>query len=108
MTLKLVPPTGPDAKTAMVERIKAMARPDGMVQCPRCSGRDTLTIRHGDRIENGRVKPGHAVEKGLCAHCWKHGVIVDLIPPKPVLAKEPKPRRVKPKLVKLNGSCPRG
>lgn len=84
----------------MVERLKSIARPDGMVQCPRCSGRDTLLIRHGDRIEGGKVKAGQVMEKGLCAHCWKAGIIVDLIPPKPRSAKEPKPRRTKPKLVK--------
>lgn len=100
MTLKLVPPTVPDAKTALVERIKEIARPDGMVQCSRCGGRDTLMIRHGDRIVGGKIKAGTVVEKGICPHCWKQGIIVDLIPPKPRIVKEPKPRRTKPKLVK--------
>lgn len=100
MTLHLVPPVPQDAKTAMVERLKAIARPAGMVQCPRCSGRDTLMIRSGDRIVDGKVKPGIVIEKGLCAHCWKRGVIVDLLPPKPVPVNTPKPRRTEPKLVK--------
>lgn len=84
----------------MVERVKDIARPDGMVQCSRCGGRDTLTIRHGDRIEGGRVKAGQVIEKGICPHCWKRGIIVDLIPPKPKIVKDPKPRRTKPKLVR--------
>jgi len=101
MPLHLVPPAlPPDRKTALVERIKDIARPDGMVQCGRCGGRDTLTIRNGDRIEDGKVKMGTVIEKGICAHCWKRGIIVDLIPPKPRIVKEPKPRRTKPKLVK--------
>lgn len=100
MTLRLVPPAPQDVKTAMVERLKAIARPAGMVQCPRCSGRDTLMIRHGDRIVDGKVKPGTVIEKGICPHCWKHGVIADMLPSKPSPVKEPKPRRVKPKLVK--------
>lgn len=100
MPLYVVPPSTPDAKTALVERIKDIARPDGMVQCSRCGGRDTLTIRNGDRIVGGKIKAGTVVEKGICAHCWKRGIIVDLIPPKPRIVKPPKPRRTKPKLVK--------
>ena len=90
----------PDSKTARLERIKALPRPEGMVQCPRCGGRDTLIIRHGDRIENGRLKPGMVMDHGLCPHCWRSGITMDLIPPKPKIVKEPKPRRKKPKLVK--------
>lgn len=100
MALHLVPPTPPDRKTALVERIKDIARPDGMVQCSRCGGRDTLTIRNGDAVVNGRLKPGKVIEQGICPHCYKRGVIVDLMPPKPKIVKEPKPRRTKPKLVK--------
>lgn len=100
MALHLVPPTPPDRKTALVERIKDIARPDGMVQCSRCGGRDTLTIRNGDAVVNGRLKPGKVIEQGICPHCYKRGVIVDLMPPKPKIVKAPKPRRTKPKLVK--------
>lgn len=99
VNLRLVPTTEQDAKTAMVERLKAIARPDGMVQCPRCAGRETMTIRSGDTVQGGRVKAGLVLEKGICPHCWKQGVIVDLIPPKPKPVKQPKPRRTKPKLV---------
>lgn len=102
MSLSLVPPTVPDAKTAMVERLKEIERPDGMVQCPRCSGRDTLTIRSGDRVEGGKLKPGTVVEKGICPHCWKQGVIVDLIPPKPKIVNDEKLLGRKPKLVRAN------
>lgn len=95
MTLTLVPPTPPDAKTALIERIKAIPRPPGALVCNKCGGMDTLMIRHGDRIEAGRIKPGQVIDKGLCPHCWKRSVIVDMIPPKPRVAKESKPRRPK-------------
>ena len=101
MTLHLVPPAlPPDRKTTLVERIKEMPRPDGMLQCSRCGGRDTMTIRNGDAVVNGRLKPGKVIEQGICPHCYKRGVIVDLMPPKPKIVKAPKPRRTKPKLVK--------
>lgn len=101
MAIYLVPPAlPPDRKTTLVERIKEMPRPDGMLQCSRCGGRDTMTIRSGDMVVDGRIKPGKVIEQGICPHCYKRGVIVDLIPPKPKVVKDPKPRRTKPKLVK--------
>lgn len=100
MPLHLVPPAPPDRKTAMVERIKDIARPDGMLQCSRCGGRDTLMIRSGDRIVDGKIKAGTVIEKGICPHCYKRGVIVDLMPPKPKIVKAPKLKLSKPKLVK--------
>lgn len=100
MPLHLVPPAPPDAKTALVERIKGIARPDGMVQCGRCGGRDTMTIRSGDMVVDGRIKPGKVMEHGICPHCWKQGIFRDMYPPTPKIVKEPKPRRTKPKLVK--------
>lgn len=100
MTLHLVLPAPQDANTERIERLKAIARPDGMVQCPRCAGRETMTIRTGDIVQGGKVKAGLVLQKGICPHCWKQGITVDLIPPKPRIVKEPKPRRTKPKLVK--------
>jgi hypothetical protein len=98
--LSLVPPTPPDAKAALAERVKASDRPDGMLQCSRCGGRQTLTIRSGDTIKAGRIIPGTVIEKGICPHCWKQGITVDMIPPMPRIVKEPKLRRTKPKPVK--------
>jgi len=86
----------------MVERIKDIARPDGMVQCSRCGGRDTMSIRNGDRIIGGKVKAGTVIEKGICPHCWKQGVIVDLIPPKPRLVKAKTPKK-SPKIKMILG-----
>lgn len=93
--LELVPPTPPDHARALIERIKAIPRPPGALVCSKCGGMDTLMIRHGDRIEAGRVKPGQVIEKGLCPHCWKRGVIVDMIPSQPREVKPPKLRRTK-------------
>ena len=100
MNLTLVPPTPPDAKATLVEKIKAIPRPSGALVCNKCGGMDTLTIRHGDRIEGGRVKPGQVIEKGICPHCWKRGITVDMIPSQPREVKPPKSRRMKPKAVK--------
>lgn len=97
--LSLVPPTPPDAKAALVERVKAMERPEGLLQCSRCGGRQTMTIRSGDAIKAGRIVPGTVIEKCICPHCWKQGTTIDMIPPVPRVVKEPKPRRTKPKVV---------
>ncbi|MBV7417916.1 hypothetical protein KW830_05545 [Comamonas sp. CMM03] len=100
MPLELVPPTPPDRLTAMVERIKAIARPDGALMCNKCGGLDTMIIRNGDRIVGGRIKPGTVTDHGVCPHCWKRGIYSNMIPDRPKVVKEPKPRRIKPKVVK--------
>lgn len=100
MTLELVPPAPPDRATQALERVKAVARPEGVLQCNRCGGRQTMSIRSGDRIEGGKIKAGTVIEKGICPHCWKRGITVDMIPDKPREVKPPKPRRTKPKLIK--------
>ena len=84
VSLRLVPPTEPTGKQAVIERIKAH-RPDGALQCPKCGGRDTMTLRNGDRMQNNRIVPGTVIEKGICPHCWKRGVRSDMLPspPKP-------------------------
>lgn len=101
MTLTLVPPAlPPDRKAALLESIKALPRPDGVVQCSRCSGRDTMSIRSGDMVVDGRIKPGKVIEQGICPHCWKAGVIVDLIPPKPKIVNIGKRKKVSLKSVR--------
>jgi Zn finger protein HypA/HybF involved in hydrogenase expression len=87
MHLRLVPPSEPTGKQAVIERIKQRTmREPGMLQCPKCGGRDTMTIRNGDRInENGRHVPGTVTHQHECPHCWKKGIRSDMLPepPKP-------------------------
>lgn len=99
--LRIVPPAEPTPKEALIERIKALPRRiDGEGQCNRCGGRQTMILRSGDRVENGRIIPGTVIENGICPHCWKKGIISQVFPPKPKLIKPPKAKRTKPKLVK--------
>lgn len=99
--LSLVPPSALTAKEALIERIKALPkRDDAIGQCTRCGGRQTMILRSGDMLKNGRIIPGTVIESGICPHCWKQGIISSVFPPKPRVVKPPKPRRTKPKLVK--------
>jgi hypothetical protein len=81
MSLRLVPPTAPTGKQAVIERIKRPKREPGVLQCPKCGGRDTMTVRNGDYInEDGRHVAGTVIEKGLCPTCWRRGVRSDMHP----------------------------
>lgn len=101
MPLRLVPPTPPDAKTALIERVKARHRPPGMLQCAKCGGRAVMTVVNGSWIdENGRYHRGTVTEDRVCYFCDKKGIWSPMMPPEFKVAKEPKPRRTKPKVVK--------
>ena len=99
MPLHLVPPSPPSPKQAVIERIKAMPN-HGVLQCTRCGGRTVLTTTNGARIENGRYQRGTLIDDRVCSECWRRGIWVPMIPDKPRVVKEPKPRRTKPKTVK--------
>lgn len=101
MTLSLVPPSPPDAKTALVERIKAIPRPVGSLQCPKCGGRTVMTLVTGSWIDkDGRYRRGTVDEDRICYFCDKKGILTHMMPPVFRAAKEPKTRRAKPKAVK--------
>ena len=70
MPLNLVPPTVPDRKAAMMERIKAAPRPPGMYQCPRCGCRSMVTETTGGTITARKV----------CAACYKRGINFPMAP----------------------------
>lgn len=78
--LKLVPKSDPPPKEKVAQRIKRMARPDGMLQCERCGGRTTMTAMHGVSIVKGRKSGGTVVEKDVCAECWKRGIFSSMLP----------------------------
>lgn len=87
MALTLVPPVELSPKQEIIERIKKMYRQPGLLQCPRCGGRASLTIRSGCRIENGRIKPGTLIARYLCESCYVDGRLqISMLPPeiKPV------------------------
>lgn len=101
--LRLVPAVEPDAKQALVGRVKALPRPDGIIQCPRCGSRSMLTVTNGAVIKDGKKQGGTVVAKDVCADCWKKGQVTPMLPDLPKLVKDPappKPRRSKPKAVK--------
>jgi len=80
MPLKIVPPTEPDAKERVRQRIKRMPRPDGMLQCNRCGCRVSLTTVAGAIVKNGRKQGGTVLNKDVCAECWRRGIIVSMLP----------------------------
>ena len=81
MVLKLVPKTEPDPAQRVRERVKKMARPDGMLQCNRCGGRTVMTAKTGVIIKNGRKTGGTVTEDNVCADCFKRGIFSPMLPP---------------------------
>lgn len=69
--LSIVPKRDPTPKEAVIERIKAMPRPEGMIQCPHCGGRAKLTIEAGAMVVKGKLKKGTIIHRDICAACWK-------------------------------------
>ena len=80
MPLELVPATVPDRKAAMVERIKAAHRIDGMCQCLRCGCRAMVTETTGAVVKNGKKQGGTVTAKDVCAACFKRGITSPMAP----------------------------
>lgn len=98
--LTLVPKTPPSESTEIIERVKARYRPPGMLQCPKCGGRAVMTVVNGSWIdEKGRYQRGTMTHDRVCYTCDKQGIWSPMMPPEFKVAKEPKPRRIKPKAV---------
>lgn len=72
--LKLVPPAEPSLKQAVLERVKAAKRPDGLWQCPRCGCRTSLSTESGAMTIKGRKRAGTVIDKDVCSECWKQGI----------------------------------
>lgn len=99
--LRIVPPVEPDAKQALIERIKKPMRQPGMLQCSKCGGRDTMTVVTGSYIgQDGKIKRGTVTADKVCYHCDKKGILSFMVQDPPKLVQEPKPRRTKPRSVK--------
>lgn len=64
----------PDTPTERVrKRVRAMDTPAGMLQCPRCGGRETLDTRIGATTSGGGTK------QRLCAACFLRGERVVIV-----------------------------
>ena len=99
--LTLVPPTEPDPKQSIVERIKRPMRQPGSIQCSKCGGRTIMTTVTGSWIDEiGKYRRGTVTDDRICYHCHMQGIWSPMISEPPRLAKEPKPRRAKPKIIK--------
>lgn len=99
--IRLVPPATPDEKQAVIERVKKMPRAPGIIQCNRCGSRSIMTVVNGSWIDSkGQYHRGTVCEDRVCYDCHKRGIWSQMIPEKPKIVKEPKPRRTKPKAVK--------
>jgi len=79
MALELVPPTVPDRKTALIERIKSV-RHDGVIQCNRCGCRSMVTETSGAIVKNGKKQGGKVTAKDVCAECYKRGIHSPMMP----------------------------
>lgn len=80
MPLEIVPPSQPSPAEQVRQRVRRMARPDGMLQCNRCGCLVSLTTVNGIVVEKGRKTRGTVIEKDVCAECWRRGVIVPMLP----------------------------
>jgi hypothetical protein len=82
MALTLVPPAELTPKQAVIERIKKMPRPHGILQCPRCGCRTHITVRQNGYIKDGRIIPGAVVDRHICENCYVDGRLrISMLPP---------------------------
>lgn len=99
--LRIVPPAEPDKKQAVIERVKRMARPPGVVQCNRCGSRSIMTVVNSAWIDQqGKYHRGTMCEDRVCYDCHRKGIFSPMFPSPPRVVKEQKPRKTKPKAVK--------
>lgn len=81
--LKLVPPSKPDARQKILQRLRA-DRPEGVLQCPICAGRTSAKLVNGAYRDKGRIKGGTVIYERICADCYQRERIVDMEPVRPV------------------------
>ncbi|WP_133858391.1 hypothetical protein [Comamonas sp. JUb58] len=100
-TLSIVPPREQTPAEKLLSGIKGIKPPPGVLQCAKCGSRTVMTTTTGASIdENGRYKRGIVCDDRICYHCHMRGVWSQMVPDKPRIVKEPKPRRIKPAVVK--------
>lgn len=74
--LKIVPPSEPSPAEKVRQRIKRAPKPEAMLQCNRCGGREVVETKTGVVLKNG--KPGGGTRQYVCANCLSHGTRVVL------------------------------
>ena len=79
MPLRVVPPAEPDSNEKVRQRVRAMPKPDGTLQCNRCGGRTVLNTENGVIVKNGRKQRGTKIDTDVCANCWKLGITVPML-----------------------------
>lgn len=69
--LTVVPkqPAGPVEQTR--QRLRRAPKPDAMLQCPRCAGREVVETKTGVVLREG--KPRGGTKQYLCAGCLTRG-----------------------------------
>lgn len=75
--LTVVPKTAPGPAESVRQRLRRAPKPASMLQCPRCAGRETLTLKSGVLMQDGKTKGG--VKTEVCALCFLKGerVVLD-------------------------------
>ena len=63
------PPNTP--KQRVRDRVKAMPKPDAMIQCHRCGGREVIETKIGMVLRKG--KPVGGTKAVICAECQRRG-----------------------------------
>ncbi len=81
--LRLVEPSKPDPKQAVVERVKKLPRPDGIVQCIRCGGRTVMSTWNGSTVKDGRYRAGTLIDDKVCYDCHRKGIFSPMLPDPP-------------------------
>lgn len=62
-------------------RITRRQRPEGMLECPRCGGRELFTSRAGVVVKGGKtVTRGTVIVKNGCLVCAKQDISVTMVP----------------------------
>lgn len=62
----------PDTEAERVRaRLRASPKPAGMLQCPRCAGREVIETKVGMVLTDG--KPRGGTKQWLCALCHSRG-----------------------------------
>lgn len=88
MALYIVPKTQPDPKQAVIERVKAMKRKPGAIQCNRCGSRTIMSTTNGAWIdETGRYRRGTVIDDKVCYDCHRKGIFSSMIPDPPKMVK---------------------
>jgi hypothetical protein len=69
--LELVPPAEPSPAEKVRQRVKAMPKPEYVLQCPRCGCRTFKVEVTGAMLKSGKVTGG--TKEHICSACDRKG-----------------------------------